>query len=81
MPHAFHPRAFLAGLALVALSGAHAPAQEPQGPITIQVTTSLDMEGKNGFKRFLSEIGRGDVSDTARDVAASAMTRPIPRAR
>jgi len=58
----------VAWLALVTLSASRAPAQDIQGPVTIQVTTSLDVQGKKGFKRFLSEIDRGDVGDSARDV-------------
>ena len=68
MPRSFRRRGLLAGLALVTLWATRASAQEAQGPITIQVTSSLDVQGKKGFKRFLSEIGRGDVGDTAHDV-------------
>jgi hypothetical protein len=68
MPGSIRPHVLVAGLALVMLSATAALAQDAQGPITIQVTTSLDVQGKKGFKRFLSEIDRGDVSDSARDV-------------
>jgi hypothetical protein len=57
-----------AGLLLSLLSAGRVPAQEPQGPIAIQVTTSLDLERKKGLGRLWSEVSRGDVGDSAREL-------------
>ncbi len=60
---------WIGGTAVVAAwsaTAAPAAAQEPNAPIAVSVTSSL--EGEKGLNRILSAAGRGDVADSARDL-------------
>lgn len=76
-------RFFWIGAAAVAaaLAAADAWTAEPNAPIAVTVTSSL--EGEKGLSRILSAAGRGDVGRTAIDVerllAASRWARLVSR--